>query len=141
MVVVWIGIITAVTYWQVWHYFVWMYLAPAFVAGNLQSWRKYVEHVGLTGSTVNSATRNIVAEGWSGRLVAFTLLHEPYHGVHHLHVGLPHAKLPQRVDSILPATPDDRPPFPSYGHALVDVLRSLADPRVGAQWQRTEKLS
>lgn len=136
MVVVWTGIIAAVSCWQVWHYFGWMYLAPAFVAGNLQSWRKYVEHVGLTGSTVNSATRHIVAEGWTGRLVAFTLLHEPYHGVHHLHVGMPHAELPCHVAELLPATPDERAPFPSYRHAMMDVLRSLGDPRVGAQWQR-----
>ncbi len=141
MVVVWIGIITAVSYWHVWHYFLWMYLAPAYITGNLQSWRKYVEHVGLTGSTLNSATRHIVARGWTGRLVAFTLLHEPFHGVHHLHLGLPHAELPQRVSEILPSTPDERPPFTSYRHAMADMFRSLADPRVGAQWHRTAKQS
>ena len=135
MLFVWIGVLAAVSYFQVWRYLLWMYFAPAFVAGNLQSWRKYVEHVGLTGSTVNSATRHIVAKGWTGRLVAFTLLHEPFHGVHHLHLGLPHAELPQRVDAIMPRSPDERPPFPSYRHALVDVLRCLADPRVGAQWR------
>ena len=139
MVVVWIGIIAALSYWQVWHYFVWMYLAPAFIAGNLQSWRKYVEHIGLTGGTVNSATRHIVAEGWTGRLVAFTLLHEPYHGVHHLHLGIPHAELPHHVAEILPTTPDERPPFPSYRSAMLDVFRSLGDPRVGAQWHRNAK--
>ncbi len=139
MVVVWIGIIAALSYWQVWHYFVWMYLAPAFIAGNLQSWRKYVEHVGLTGSTLNSATRHIVAEGWAGRLVATTLLHEPYHGVHHLHLGIPHAELPHHVAEILPVTPDELPPFPSYRIAMLDVFRSLGDPRVGAQWHRNAK--
>ncbi|MDB6007252.1 MAG: Fatty acid desaturase [Prosthecobacter sp.] len=136
MVFVWTMIIAAVSYWHVWHYFLWMFLAPAYIAANLQSWRKYVEHVGLTGSTVNSATRNVVAEGWSGRLMAFTLLHEPYHGVHHLHVGLPHAELPRRVASILPVTFEELPPFPSYRHALIDVLRSLPDPRVGSQWHK-----
>jgi fatty acid desaturase len=139
MVVVWIGIIVAVSYWELWRYFVWMYLAPAFIAGNLQSWRKYVEHVGLTGSTVNSATRHIVAEGWTGRLVAFTLLHEPFHGVHHLHLGLPHAELPLHVAEILPTTSDERPPFPSYRHAVLDLFRSLRDPRVGAQWHESAK--
>lgn len=136
MVVVWIGIVTAVSYGEVWRYFIWMYLVPAFLAANLQSWRKYVEHVGLTGGTVNSATRNIIAEGWWGRIVAFTLLHEPYHGVHHLHVGLSHAELPQRAAELLPTVPEEKHPFPSYGHAMLDMLRSLANPRVGAQWQR-----
>ncbi|MFZ4766203.1 MAG: fatty acid desaturase family protein, partial [Roseimicrobium sp.] len=83
MVLVWTIVFTAVSHFQVWRYFLWMYLAPAYLAANLQTWRKYIEHVGLTGRTVNSATRNVVAQGWFGQLVAFTLLHEPFHGVHH----------------------------------------------------------
>jgi fatty acid desaturase len=134
MVVVWTGIVAVVSYAEVWRYFLWMYLVPAAVAGNLQAWRKYIEHVGLTGSTVNSATRNIVSNGWWGRVVAFTLLHEPFHGVHHLHVGLSHAELPQRAGELLPASPDEHEPFPSYRHAMMDMLRSLANPRVGAHW-------
>ena len=135
IVAVWTGILATVVHWHAWTYFVWMYLVPAGIAGNLQSWRKYIEHVGLTGSTVNSATRNIVAEGWLGRLLAFTLLHEPYHGVHHKRAGLPHAKLPQFAAELQPASPDERSPFPSYRSALLHLLRSLVDPRVGAQWR------
>ncbi len=138
MVVVWIGIIAAVTHWQVWRYFLWMYLVPSFIAGNLQSWRKYIEHVGLTGSTVNSSTRSIVADGWPGRVVAFTLLHEPFHGVHHLHVGVPHAELPRLAPSLAPAEPDELHPFPNYRHALLHLLRSLGNPRVGAQWRASK---
>ncbi len=139
MVAVWTGIVAAVSYAEVWRYFLWMYLAPAFLAANLQTWRKYIEHVGLTGGTVNSATRNIIADGWWGRLVAFTLLHEPFHGVHHLHVGLNHAELPLRAHELLPATPDEQPPFPSYRHAMLDMLRSLMNPRVGAHWHTSTR--
>jgi fatty acid desaturase len=131
----WVVILPAVAWWDMWKYFVWLYLAPAWLAANMQSLRKYIEHLGLTGSTVNSSTRSIVSDGWRGRLVAFTLLHEPYHGVHHRHAGLPHAKLPQFVAVLAPTTPSDRPPFPSYWHAFRDLSRSLADPRVGAQWR------
>ena len=138
MVVVWIGVFAAVAHWQVWRYFLWMYLVPSIIAGNLQSWRKYIEHVGLSGSTVNSSTRSIVADGWIGRLVAFTLLHEPYHGVHHLHVGVPHAELPGLAPSLAPTEPDDLHPFPDYRHALLHLLRSLGNPRVGAQWRAPE---
>ncbi len=134
MVVVWSGIIASVSYAGVWRYFLWMYLAPAFVAANLQTWRKYIEHVGLTGGTVNSATRNIIAEGWCGRLVAFTLLHEPFHGVYHLHLSLPHAELPLHADELQPVTADEHAPFPSYRHAVIHMLCSLTNPRVGAQW-------
>jgi len=141
MLVVWTLIITAVSYFQVWQYFLWMYFVPTFIAGNLQAWRKYIEHVGLLGNTVNSSTRSIVARGWAGKLFAFTLLHEPYHGLHHLHVGLPHAELPMLADELEPATPDEIRPFPSYRHALVHLIRNLADPRVGAQWRDTSKQS
>lgn len=138
MVVVWTGVIAAVAHWQVWPYFLWMYLVPTFIAGNLQSWRKYIEHVGMTGSTVRGSTRSIVADGWLGRLVAFTLLHEPYHGVHHLHVGVPHAELPRLAPSLAPTEPEELHPFPSYRHALLHLLRSLSDPRVGAQWRTSQ---
>ena len=131
----WIAILTAVAWWDVWKYLLWLYLAPAWLAANMQNLRKYIEHVGLTGSTVNSSTRSIVSDGWLGRLVCFTLLHEPYHGVHHRHAGLPHAKLPQFAAVLTPTTPSERPPFPSYWHAFRDLIRSLADPRVGAQWR------
>jgi fatty acid desaturase len=134
MVSVWIAILTAVAWFDVWNYFLWMYLAPAYLAANLQSWRKYIEHVGLTGSTANGSTRSIVSDGLLGRLVSFTLLHEPFHGVHHIHAGLPHAELPQFTSELAPAVPGERFPYPSYRHALLDLLRSLADPRVGAQW-------
>ena len=128
-------------YFDVWNYFLWMYLLPTFVAGNLQSWRKYIEHVGLTGNTVNSSTRSIVAQGWPGRLFAFTLLHEPFHGLHHLHVGLPHAELPRLSPELAPKTPRRSTRSRAIDHALLHLLRSLADPRVGAQWHATPQSS
>jgi fatty acid desaturase len=134
---VWICLLTLVAWWDAWKYFLWMYLAPAYLASNMQSWRKYIEHVGLTGSTVNSSTRSIVSGGLLGRFVAFTLLHEPYHGVHHRYAGLPHAELPLRVAELEPKNPGEVSPFPSYRHALMDLFRSLPDPRAGAQWLKS----
>jgi fatty acid desaturase len=131
---VWVCLLAVIGWFDAWKYFLWMYLAPAYLASNMQSWRKYIEHVGLTGSTVNSSTRSIVSKGPLGQLVAFSLLHEPYHGVHHRHAGLPHAELPQRVSELEPKNPDEVSPFPSYRHAFVHLFRSLRDPRAGAQW-------
>jgi fatty acid desaturase len=133
--VVWIAILAAVAWVGAWRYFLWMYLVPAILAANLQSWRKYIEHVGMTGNTPNSATRSIVCRTWLGRLLAFTLLHEPYHGVHHQHAGVPHAELPQYASLLEPKGAGEVGPFPSYRHALGHLLRCLADPRVGGQWR------
>ena len=136
LLAVWAAIIAAVARFHAWSYLLWMYLLPAYLAGNLQSWRKYIEHVGLTGNTTNSATRNIVAHGWPGRLFAFSLLHEPFHGVHHLHLSLPHPELPFHVAELAPRTACELAPFPNYRTALLHLMRCLTDPRVGAQWSK-----
>jgi fatty acid desaturase len=135
--VVWVAVLAAVAWFDVWRYFLLMFFIPAMIAGNLQSWRKYIEHVGMTGNTPNSATRSIVCRTWLGHLMAFTLLHEPYHGVHHQHAGVPHAELPRLASSLEPKQPDEIAPFPNYRSALMHLLRCLADPRVGGQWRRT----
>lgn len=133
--VVWAGALSAVAWSGTWRYFLGMYLVPACIAANLQSWRKYVEHVGLTGDTIRSATRSIVADGKWGRLVSLTLLHEPYHGVHHQRAGLGHAELPWYKADLLPTSEEEHPPFPSYTSAIRHLIHSLSDPRVGAQWR------
>ena len=133
--VFWTLLLAAIAFFGVWRYFLWMYLVPAIIAGNLQSWRKYIEHVGLTGNTVNSSTRSIVPKSWFGSVFALTLLHEPYHGVHHQDAGLPHRVLPQFTSVLAPKTPDDVAPFMSYRQALPDLIRSLANPRAGSQWR------
>ena len=134
MAVVWMTLLAAVAHFGVWKYFIWLYLVPAWLAGNLQSWRKYIEHVGMTGGTIRGQTRSIVADHFLGRLVSFSLLHEPYHGVHHQRAGLTHAELSAYAADLQPQEPQEMAPFPSYRHALGHLLRELWDPRVGAQW-------
>lgn len=131
---IWTVVFTAIAVFDAWKYFLWLHLIPAWLAANMQSLRKYVEHVGLTGSTVNSSTRSIVAEGWVARFVNFTLLHEPYHGVHHWRSGLPHPQLPSHRAALEPSTETERPPFRTFAAAVYDLFRNLSDPRVGAQW-------
>src|SRR4051812_24404604 len=133
--VAWSAAVATVAFFGLWKYFFWIYMIPALIAANLQSWRKYIEHLGLTGNTVNSSTRTIVPKSWLGRVFAYTLLHEPYHGVHHENAGLPHDVLPRFTSLLEPKNPDELSPFLSYRQALPDVIRSLGNPRVGAQWR------
>jgi len=133
-VAAWAVILTVDAIFGLWKYFLWLYLIPGWLAANMQSLRKYVEHVGLTGPTLNSATRSIVADGWFARFICFTLLHEPYHGVHHWKSGLPHPELPLHTAALEPKVPGDRPPFTSYRAALWDLVINLGNPRVGPQW-------
>jgi hypothetical protein len=80
----------------------------------------------------------IVTNSWMGRLVAFTLLHEPFHGVHHQRAGLPHSVLPQHVEKLQPKKLGERAPYTGYRYALIELMRCLADPRVGPQWRTLE---
>jgi fatty acid desaturase len=134
MVAFWIVALACVAHWNLWTYFFWLYLAPGVIAGNLQSWRKYIEHVGLSGHTAKSATRSIIADTWSGRLLSLTLLHEPFHAVHHLRVGLPHDQLPRHAPLLVPTEEGEVTPFPNYRTALLHLLRNLSDPRSGSHW-------
>lgn len=133
--VVWTAVLTTVAVFGWWKYFLWLHVIPGWLAANMQSVRKYVEHVGLTGSTVNSSTRSIVADGWTAAFLNFTLLHEPYHGVHHWRSGLPHPELPLHADALEPKVDEERPPFRTFRAAVYDLLINLGDPRVGAQWR------
>lgn len=131
----WAAILTLVAAFDLWPYLMFNYLIPAFIAGNLQSWRKYIEHVGLSGNSARSATRSIVADTWTGKLVSLTLLHEPLHGVHHIKSSLPHSDLPSHTDWLEATEEGDVKPFPNYRAAFMDLLRRLPDPRVGSQWE------
>lgn len=133
--VIWALILTGTAVFGMWKYLLWLHIIPAWIAANMQSLRKYVEHVGLTGSTVNSSTRSIVATGWVADFITFTLLHEPYHGVHHWRSGLTHPYLPLHAEALEPKSEEERPPFRTYSAALYDVFINLADPKVGAQWR------
>lgn len=135
MVGFWVVAVGLVVRYDLWPWFFCNYFIPAFVAGNLQSWRKYIEHVGLSGHTARSATRSIVADTWTGRLMSLTLLHEPLHGIHHVKATLPHYELPEHTDWLDPAEAGDTRPFPNYRSAFLDLLRRLPDPRVGSQWE------
>ena len=137
-VVFWTVAITAVAYFQLWPWFFWNYLGPGFIAGNLQSWRKYIEHVGMSGNTARSATRSIVSDTWTGHAVSIMLLHEPLHGIHHLQAKLPHYELPWHIDTLRPMEDGDTTPFPNYRSAIADLLRKLPDPKAGGQWEKVE---
>jgi fatty acid desaturase len=130
----WGSIVAVVAYFNGWKFLLLMYVIPATLAGFMQSLRKYIEHMGLRGSTVLSSTRSVVTPGVLGRFLAFTLFEEPYHGVHHKFARLPYVVLPEFTDDLVPSRAEEKPPFPTYRHALWDMIGSLHDPKVGEQW-------
>jgi fatty acid desaturase len=134
---IWTAIVAAAAWWHGWQYLIVLWLIPALLAGSMQSVRKYIEHVGLLGASVLDSTRTIIPENLPAKLLSFSLFHEPYHGVHHKYARLPHAALPE-FTSVLeaPAGEEEGPLYPNYRSAFYDMVRSLRDPKVGAQWLR-----
>jgi fatty acid desaturase len=124
--------VAAAIIWDFWTFSLVMYLAPAWLAGCVQSLRKYIEHMGVTGSTALSATRSVQPIGWTGRLIAFTLFNEPFHGIHHKYPRLPQEALPGFASILVPTREGEMAPFPNYRSALWSMLGSLRDPHIGA---------
>lgn len=133
MALFWAAVTAAAVWFEVIPAFAVGFLLPAFVAGNAQSWRKYVEHVGLTGWRAAALTRSVRHRSRAGRAVAWLLFQEPFHDVHHLYPKVPQEALPALAAAEIPV-PADRLVFPSYTAALRDLLHGLRDPKFGKAW-------
>ena len=136
-VALWAGVLSAAIYFGVTKEFVVGYLIPAMLAGNLQSLRKFTEHVGLLGHDVPSTTRTVIHTSLAGRLLSASMLHIDLHGPHHLHAKIPHFHLPEATSIAYEeelCDPTAANVFPSYVAAFWAMVGTLRDPRVGAQW-------
>jgi len=136
--VFWAVVLAIVVVMGWWWYLLMAFVVPAVITGNLQSLRKYVEHMGLTSSETAGLTRSIHSPTFFGRALSISLLHEPYHGVHHRYGGLRHAALPKFVAVLPEAESQQRLLFSGYVSACWDMLRSLNNPRIGPQWRSEE---
>lgn len=135
MIAVWTATFTVVAWFRLWPYFFVMYLIPAVLAGNMHSLRKYIEHMGLTGTSNLGLTRTVAPATLAGKLLAFTMFNISYHGVHHYYAGMSQAALPRFVEALAPQSPEEETLYPTYRQACWAMLPSLADPRVGPQWR------
>ncbi len=107
------------------------YVVPAILSANLQSWRKFIEHMGLFGDTPTTLSRTVVHESIVGRMLALTMLNVSHHATHHRYGGIAFEKLPETTRHRLN---DHQLRYGSYWQALWAMLPSLANPRVGKQW-------
>ncbi|HEY1190525.1 MAG TPA: fatty acid desaturase [Gemmata sp.] len=133
LLIAWIAVASAVVWFGVVPEFVAGYLIPAYVAGNVQSLRKYVEHVGLTGTRAVLLTRSVRNPSRFGRVLSWLLFQEPYHDVHHLYPKVPQESLPVVAAAEVPV-PAELPVFTSYTAAGRDLIRKLRDPKFGKAW-------
>jgi len=136
LVAVWTAALAAIAWYGVWMPFLFMYVAPVMITGSLYAWRKYIEHMGLTGETAAGLSRSVVHTSPLGRLWTYTMYNIGFHAVHHAYSSMPQHSLPRFAHSVAAETEEAEAVFPNYYTALLAMLPSLADPRVGPQWNR-----
>jgi fatty acid desaturase len=117
-----------------WEWFIVMHLAPAWLAGSMQTVRKFTEHLGMFGDTIVSMTRTVVYRGPFGRAASASQLHVDHHATHHRHARIPYYALPEATQLVYAHQCNGRV-FPNHARAVLDMLTNLSDPRVGPQWR------
>jgi fatty acid desaturase len=134
MLAIWAVILTAITVAGYWWVFIMVYLIPAFLAGTVQSLRKFTEHLGLMGNEPETASRTIVDESPIGHFLSATMLNVAYHTVHHRDASIPYYDLPRVTAEAIALDPSGNPIYTSYWQAFREMAPALADPKVGGQW-------
>jgi len=140
----WGVILATVAFLHAWEAFLVGVLIPFWIAGNLHSLRKFVEHMGLLGDDVASGTRTVVDSTRLGKIVSHSMLHIDFHGPHHSYAKIPFFRLPEATALLYSASEPNRETenfYPSYAAALWDMLKTIPNPRVGMQWAKSDAAS
>ena len=105
-----------------------------FPADILKIAKPFVDALAEVSGSEAALTRAVRAEGFAGRVLSASLLHEPFHDLHHRYPKVPQEALPAAAG----VDPAVGPVFPTYRAAFADLVRSLADPKFGPAWGGAE---
>ena len=133
----WYIVLIVVTFTQTWSWFLVGHFIPAWLAGTLQTIRKFTEHLGKSGDTIFEMTRTVSYVGPIGLAASRSQMHVDHHAIHHRWARIPYLKLPQATSIVFNGT-DHIETFPNHFAAVWDMLPHLWDPRVGPQWDRSD---
>ncbi len=105
MIAVWIAILGAVAWWNVWYYFLWMFLVPAFLAANLPKLAQIhrARRHDRTHTEQRHAQHRLPHLAGPPRRLHPTPRALPWRASRALRV--PHAELPNYASSLEPKTP------------------------------------
>lgn len=134
----WSLVLATIAYFDWWQPFFIGYVVQALLAGNLQSLRKFTEHLGLLGDSILTTTRTVVDPTLFGDGLSRSMLRIDYHGTHHRYAKVPYYHLPAATPYVYDGRVECVPIFPTYWAAMCDMFRTLGNPRVGVQWRRGE---
>ena len=131
---IWSLMLVAVAATDTWIWFLVGHLAPTWIAGTVQTVRKFTEHLGRFGDNIYDMTRTVVYSRLIGRMASRSQLHVEHHGTHHRWPGIPYHKLPEATPIVYSGR-EQGCIYPSHWSAIRDMLPHLMDPRVGPQWR------
>jgi fatty acid desaturase len=137
MIGIWAIILIGITAGGYWPEFIMVFVIPAFLAGTVQTLRKFTEHLGLVGNEPETAARTIVDETPFGHFLSATMLNVAYHTMHHRDASVPYYDLPRATAEAIALDPAGNPIYTSYWQAFREMAPALADPKVGRQWARS----
>ena len=134
LLVVWSAALCLTQALHLWEWFCVGHLAPAWIAGSIQTLRKFTEHLGRFGMTIPDMTRTVIYQGPIGRAASASQLHVEHHGTHHRWPGIPYHRLPEATP-IVYGSDWQRRTFPTHWAAICDMLPWLLNPCLGPQWR------
>jgi len=135
---VWSGLLWLVNRQGWWEPFIVAFVVPAWLAGTMQTIRKFTEHLGMFGCGIIAMTRTVVYRAPLGRAASASQLHVEHHATHHRYARIPYYALPEATELVYADAPEGRV-FPSHFRAILDMLPWLLDPRLGPQWLATNE--
>ena len=130
----WTGTLAIVAVTGVWTWFLVGHVAPTWIAGSVQTLRKFTEHMGRFGETIYDMTRTVVYTRPIGQAASRSQLHVEHHGTHHRWPAIPYRNLPEATPIVYEGQEEGRI-YSSHWAAIRDMLPHLANPRVGPQWK------
>jgi fatty acid desaturase len=130
----WAGLLVLIEARGWWEVFIIAHLVPAWLAGTMQTIRKFTEHLGMFGDGIFAMTRVIVYRNPLGRAASSSQLHVEHHATHHRYARIPYYVLPGATSIALEKDPGQRV-FRNHLEAIIDVVPHLLNPRLGPQWR------
>lgn len=130
----WAGLLALLEAKGWWGGFLLAHLIPAWLAGTMQTIRKFTEHLGMFGHGILAMTRTVAYRGPIGRAASASQLHVEHHAAHHRYARIPYDVLPEATEIVYADAPAGRL-FPTHLHAFLDMAPHLLNPRVGPQWR------
>jgi len=132
-VLFWGATLGLVACFHAWRGFLVIWLVPHWLAGILQTGRKFTEHLGMKSFDPLLGTRTVIGKNAWTRFCTRANFDIFVHGPHHRHPRLPHADLERKMQDYVQQSPGaGYPVFSTYGKAVRAMLPALfVNPGVG----------